>query len=221
MHAMINDMDGNLAKRIAGLFVVFYVDNGYIASCDAEYLQEALDILVKTIKRVGLATNTKKTQAMVCTPGRIWLQLLLNSYKHMREGVAAREESQRAMVCHVCNKPLQARSLRLYLLSAHNIHQQVAVAEALVLEEREGVNYRADPGERKDPIHCPFPGCLGVLSSPYMLRHHFWDLHLKDTMEVPREGNFPWCERCTMQCNPQYPWHIHTQVCLLGAEQRT
>ncbi len=24
-----------------------------------------------------------------------------------------------------------------------------------------------------------------------------------------------------MQCNLPYPWHIHTQVCLLGAEQRT
>jgi hypothetical protein len=24
-----------------------------------------------------------------------------------------------------------------------------------------------------------------------------------------------------MQCNPWYPQHIHAQVCLLGAEQRT
>ncbi len=87
--------------------------------------------------------------------------------------------------------------------------------------EREGVHYRANPGGRKDPIHCPFPGCPGVLSSPYMLRHHFQDLHPKDTVEIPREGNFLWCEHCTMKCNPRYPRHIHTQVCLLGAEQQT
>jgi hypothetical protein len=31
MRATIDDVDGNLAKRIAGLFAVFYVDNGYIA----------------------------------------------------------------------------------------------------------------------------------------------------------------------------------------------
>ncbi len=60
-----------------------------------------------------------------------------------------------------------------------------------------------------------------MLSSPYMLCRHFRDLHPKDTVEIPREGNFPWCKRCTMQCNPQYPRHIYTQVCLLGAKQRT
>jgi hypothetical protein len=54
-----------------------------------------------------------------------------------------------------------------------------------------------------------------------MLCRHFRDIHPKDTVEIPREGNFPRCEHCTMQCNPQYLWHIHTQVCLLGAEQRT
>ncbi len=40
-------------------------------------------------------------------------------------------------------------------------------------------------------------------------------------MEIPREGNFPRCKHCMMQCNPRYPWHIYTQVCLLGAERRT
>jgi hypothetical protein len=72
---------------------VFYVDDGYITSRDAEFLQEALDILVKTFKQVGLATNTKKTQAMICTPGKIQVQLPTDFYKHMREGVAAGEES--------------------------------------------------------------------------------------------------------------------------------
>ncbi len=93
MRAMINDADGDLAKRITGLFAVFYIDDGYIASCDAEFLQEALEILVETFKRVSLATNTKKTQAMICTPGKIRVQLPTDSYKCMREGVAAGEES--------------------------------------------------------------------------------------------------------------------------------
>jgi hypothetical protein len=165
MRPTIDDADGNLTKCIAGLFAVFYVDDGYITSCDAEFLQVALDILIKTFKRVGLATNRKKTQAMVCTPGKIRVHLLLDSYKRMREGVAAGEESQRDAVCHVCNKSLQARSLHTHLLSTHNIHQQVVVANTL-LEEQAGVHYRANPGGRKDPIQCPFPGCPGMLSSP-------------------------------------------------------
>ncbi len=116
--------------------------------------------------------------------------------------------------------PAKARSLRPHLSRTRNIHQQVVVADML-LEERAGVRYRANPGGRKDPIQCPYPGCPGVLSTTYMLRRHFWDLHPKDTMEIPREGTFPRCKHCTMQCNPRYPHHIHTQVCLLGAEQRT
>jgi hypothetical protein len=52
-------------------------------------------------------------------------------------------------------------------------------------------------------------------------RRHFRDLHPKDTMEIPREGNLPRCKHCTMQCNPRYPRHIHTQVCFLGAERQT
>ncbi len=60
-----------------------------------------------------------------------------------------------------------------------------------------------------------------MLSTPYMLRRHFQDLHPKDTVEILREGTFPRCERCTMHCNPRYTRHIHTQECLLGAEQQT
>ncbi len=123
MHATIDDMVGNLAECIKGLYVVFYVDDGYIASCNTEFLQEALNILVETFKRVGLAMNTKKTQAMACTPGRMRVQLPADSYKCMLEGVAAGEELRRAVVCHVCNKQLQARSLHPHLLSAHDIHQ--------------------------------------------------------------------------------------------------
>jgi hypothetical protein len=84
--------EGYLAKRIASLFPVFYVDDGCIASRNV-VLQEALDILVKTFKHVGLATNIKKTQAMICTPGKIRVQLPMDYYKHMCKGVAAGKES--------------------------------------------------------------------------------------------------------------------------------
>jgi hypothetical protein len=119
------------AKCIKGLFAVFYVNNGYIASCDAEFLQVSLNILFKMFKCIGLATN-KKTQMMVCMPGKIWVQLLMNSYRRMCKVVAAGEETKRAIVCHIRKKTLQARSLCQHLFSAHDIHQQVVVAEALL-----------------------------------------------------------------------------------------
>jgi len=123
-------------------------------------------------------------------------------------------------VCHVCEKRLQARSLRSHLESSHDIYPQVVVPDHL-LEERAGIRYEAERVGRKMAIKCPFPGCPGELSSAYMLRRHFRDLHPKDSVEIWWEGHFPRCEWCAMQCNPQYPRHIHSQVCKTGAERRT
>jgi hypothetical protein len=60
MRKALDDSDGQLAARVKELFAIFYVDDGYIASRDAEFLQEALEILVETFKRMGLTMNTKK-----------------------------------------------------------------------------------------------------------------------------------------------------------------
>ncbi len=117
---------------------------------------------------MGLETNTKKMQVMVCTPGRIRVQLPTDSYRRMREGVAAGEELTCAVTCHACNKPLQARSLCAHLASVHDIHQQVVVAEGL-LEERQGVQCLAELVGGRERIRWLFPGCPGVLSSTYML----------------------------------------------------
>jgi len=129
-----------------------------------------------------------------------------------------------AVVCHVCEKTPQARSLRSLLKSTHDIYQQVVVADDL-LEEHASTRYplrgRVGGAQGADQLKCPFPGCPGKLSSEYMLRRHFRDLHPKDSVEVPWEGSYPQCEQCVMQCYPKYPQHIHLQVCQLGLEQRT
>jgi len=95
MRETLDDSDGQLAARVEAFFAIFYVDDGYIASKDAEFLQEALDILVEKFKRVSLAMNMKKMQAMVCTPGKIRVQLPLDSYRRLREGFATGEEGKR------------------------------------------------------------------------------------------------------------------------------
>jgi hypothetical protein len=137
---------------------------------------------------------------MIYTPGKIRAKLPMDSYRCLCKGVAPKEDLKRAVMCHMCNKTLQARCLCTHLSSAHDIHQQVVVAEAL-LEEQAGADYRADPVGTKELIQCPFPGCLGVLSSNYMLQQHFWDLNPKVSVEIPREGFFSWCKWCTIQCH--------------------
>jgi hypothetical protein len=110
-------------------------------------------------------------------------------------------------------------SLGRHLADAHNIYQQAVVAEDL-LEERESNTYVADVSYSGKYFRCPFPGCLGVLNSGWMIRRHFRDVHPKDLVELQHEGFYPRCEQCWMQCNPSYPTHINTKECCARAEQR-
>ena len=43
---------------------LFYADDGYIASSDAETLQRSVDVLTGLFDRVGLKTNVDKTKVM-------------------------------------------------------------------------------------------------------------------------------------------------------------
>jgi hypothetical protein len=54
---------------IAAFFAIFYVDDAYLAARDPNFLQVALTSLVSLFKCVGLETNVKKAQTMICTPG--------------------------------------------------------------------------------------------------------------------------------------------------------
>ncbi len=78
-------VDGDYEKKefaayMATFFAIFYVDDAYLASWDAEFLQYALTHLVHLFERIGLQTNTTKTQTMICTPRRIRMQLSTESY---------------------------------------------------------------------------------------------------------------------------------------------
>ena len=210
------------------LFAIFYVDDGYIASRDPEFLQLAINTLVETFKRVGLETNTKKTQAMVCTPGKIRTQLTEESYRRMRErkggGQIGNDWEARMVECQKCNKAMQARNLRQHLADVHDIYQEEVVDEGL-LDERAGVQYRAVRGEwklgKEGRIQCPHPACPGVLSTPWMMRRHFRDVHPKDTVYLPWEGGpHPRCRKCNMQCNPSFPKHGTTETCKVGEERQ-
>jgi hypothetical protein len=89
------------------LFAIFYVDDAYIASRDPVFLQQAIDGLISAFKRVGLETNTKKTQAMTCTPGTIRLQLPTDSYLRMRtRRTPAADWDARTVTCRECGKDM-------------------------------------------------------------------------------------------------------------------
>ena len=52
------------------------------------------------------------------------------------------------------------------------------------------------------------------------MRRHFWDVHPKDLVVVPLEGQYQHCYQCSMQVSPFYPRHVTTKECKVGVEQR-
>ncbi len=69
-----------LSEIMATFFAIFYINDAYLASRDAGFLQQVLDILINLFERVDLQTNTSKSQTMICMPGQIWMHLPTESY---------------------------------------------------------------------------------------------------------------------------------------------
>eukprot|EP00957_Ditylum_brightwellii_P007847 594145-Ditylum_brightwellii.AAC.1 len=65
----------------------FYADDG--AVCDRQHhrLQQSTNILVELLDHVGLQTNTEKTEAMTCVPGKIRTCLTPEAYNNSRTGL--------------------------------------------------------------------------------------------------------------------------------------
>jgi hypothetical protein len=80
------------AEYMVTFFAIFYIDDAYLASWDAEFLQYALTHLVHLFEHIVLQTNTTKTQTMICTPGRIRTQLSTESYRRMQQGQVSASE---------------------------------------------------------------------------------------------------------------------------------
>ncbi len=56
---------------VEGFIALFYANNVLVASRYLELLQHPIDVLTELFEQVGLLTNTKKTQTMVCVPCKV------------------------------------------------------------------------------------------------------------------------------------------------------
>ena len=75
-----------IGAQIRALLAAFYEDKGLVQSRDPAFLEHAFDILVVLFERVGLRTNTIKTEAMTCVPGKIRTALSHEAYTNRMEG---------------------------------------------------------------------------------------------------------------------------------------
>jgi hypothetical protein len=208
--------EAETAVTLATFFAFFYVDDAYLASRDARFLQHALTLLVDLFECIGLLINTTKTQVMICTPRRIRTQLSSESYFWMKVGrITASEWNSRDIECYQCGKEMKASSLNRHLADVYDIYQHTMVLEDL-LELRPPVVHI---GSHAHSLQCPYPHCLGQLNNGWMMRRHFWDVHPLDLVQVPKEGRYARCDKCGIQVNPLYPRHQHSKECQVGVER--
>ena len=64
-------LEGIPLGQVRVLVAIFYADDGLIAARNSKHLQTAIDLLTALFDRVGLQTNTTKTEAMIFMPGKI------------------------------------------------------------------------------------------------------------------------------------------------------
>ena len=65
------ELAGFNTSDIRTIAAVFYADDGLVAARNPKVLQNSFDILISLFERVGLETNTTKTEMMVFLPGQI------------------------------------------------------------------------------------------------------------------------------------------------------
>jgi hypothetical protein len=209
-----------VAEYMATFFAIFYVNDAFLASQDAGFLQHALTLLVDLFEWLGLQANTSKTQTMICTPAGIRTQLPSESYHRMQTGqVTASEWNSCNIECYQCGKEPKASSLGHHLADVHDIYQQTVIAKEL-LEAQPPVLYMVSAELHARDLPCPYPGCLGRLRDGWMMRRRFRDVHPMYLVKVPKEGKFDCCEQCGMQVHPLYPHHRRSKECQVGVEHR-
>ncbi len=104
------------------MLVVFYNDDGLIASRDPVWLQESFDILIGLFERIGLFTNASKTKVMVCTPGQIRKAYTEEQYaKYNSLTGSATNNKLHCVDCEICGASLAAGSYQSHLESQHNV----------------------------------------------------------------------------------------------------
>ena len=211
-------LKGFTLNKVCVLVAIFYADDCLIASRDHKTLKTAIGLLTGLFDRVGLETNTKKTEVMVFLPGRVRTSLSEAAYKARMDKDFRGEHKGRKVECGECGMLLVVGYLAGHQASQHDIYQSFA------LEEDQG---GAPPSPRRwtathlpeeDCYPCPVLGCPQGQAGRgaqnlWNLRWHFAYRHPQDTLRAGRMC-FEKCRLCGMQVSTAgKPSHETSKTC--------
>ena len=184
-----------VGNKIRTMLACSYAADGLVACRDPDLLQRALDALTALFDRVGLRTNTKKTEYMTFLPGKIRTCLTAEGYRARMDAEFREERKGRTVKCDLCDMEMAAGSLRSHLETQHDTYRYFILDGDE--EESEGRTYEARRGIATGGWPCPVPKCPGGGRDPYDLRRHFQPRHPRDLVSV-RGETLPRCEVCGM-----------------------
>lgn len=207
--------------RVRNKQVLFYADEGYLASRCTTWLQSSLQVLIGLFSRVGLETNISKTQSMTCFPHSIRGPLSDLVYRKRMSGEGESHwERQRARV--VCLHPGCSASLAQGSVPVHMrmVHGAPYFTALICLPAGTAATYHVSfPSTREG--HTLGAGCPGRALKRAGLRAHFARRHWQIQLIINEEGPLPRCEKCLMSVlqlglNRSHPT---SQACREGAER--
>jgi hypothetical protein len=191
-----------IGDEIRTMLACFYADDGLVACRDPDLLQRALDALTALFDRVGLRTNTKKTECMTFLPGKIRTCLTEEGYRSRMDAEFREVRAGREANCDLCGKTMAAGSMRSHLETQHDTFRSFVLVDGDE-EESEGCTFEARRDIAAGRWPCPVPSCLGGGRDPYDLRRHFRSRHPRDLVAVRGEtspGTRPAECRSRRQC---------------------
>ena len=211
--------DNGFGDTVADRLALFYADDGAIGARDHEWLQRAMVQLCDVFKRMGLETNTAKTESMTCYPGHVRTQLNNLSYERMMTGQGPTYKARRRqrVTCPECQVEMAAGSLTQHLQTQHGkaANNTFDAERVLDAEANPGV-WVAHFDATAEYTRCPVPGCPGGAKNPAGMRSHHRNRHPWDTVIIPVEHPtaLPKCDLCDLQHkHAGFPRHSNTLLC--------
>ena len=113
-----HDGMGETVGRCLG---VFYDNDSMVGSCDSDWIQHAMNVLVGLFRRYGLAANVAKSCAMTCQPGALWAGMLEEAMVRKCTGLGDlyRVRFRTQVPCLECGVGLTAGSMTAHCRCMH------------------------------------------------------------------------------------------------------
>ena len=117
------DAHHGLCWEAGGHSIILYADYGCIVGSNHIWVQKTITAVVRMFKRVGLLSNFGKTKVMVCTPGFIWGQQGIDTYKWRVTGEEATfwERNKTKVSCKDCGRAMAESPLCHHMERTHGI----------------------------------------------------------------------------------------------------